>query len=136
MGREWIDADALEEALDCSGVRRFLGSIPGGLQAVLSDRGQSLSTGQRQAISLARALAARPEVLLLDESTAALDLNSEQEFVKHIDDRMYDTLILVTHRLPMLELVDRIILLAEGRIVIDGPRQDVLARLQTGTKNE
>ena len=49
---------------------------------------------------------------------------------------MYDTLILVTHRLPMLELVDRIIILAEGRIAIDGPRQDVLAKLKTGKKDE
>ena len=136
MGREWIGDDALKEALECSGVQRFLSTIPGGLQAVLADRGQSLSTGQRQAIALARALAARPEVLLLDESTAALDLNSEQDFVKRIDDRMYDTLILVTHRLPMLELVDRIIILAEGRIAIDGPRQDVLAKLKTGKKDE
>ena len=117
-------------------MQRFLATIPGGIQAVLADRGQSLSTGQRQAIALARALAARPEVLLLDESTAALDLNSEQEFVKRIDDRMYDTLILVTHRLPMLELVDRIIILAEGRIAIDGPRQDVLAKLKAGKKDE
>ncbi len=136
MGREWIGDDALKEALECSGVQRFLSTIPGGLQAVLADRGQSLSTGQRQAIALARALAARPEVLLLDESTTALDLNSEQDFVKRIDGRMYDTLILVTHRLPMLELVDRIIILAEGRIAIDGPRQDVLAKLKTGKKDE
>ena len=103
---------------------------------MLADRGQSLSTGQRQAIALARALSARPEVLLLDESTAALDLNSEQDFVKRIDDCMYTTLILVTHRLPMLELVDRIIILAEGRIAIDGPRDDVLAKLKAGKKNE
>ena len=134
MGREWIDDDALKAALECSGTQNFLATIPGGLQAVLADRGQSLSTGQRQAIALARALAARPEVLLLDESTAALDLNAEQDFVKHIDDRMYQTLILVTHRLPMLELVDRIIVLADGKIAIDGPREDVLNQLKTGQR--
>jgi len=134
MGREWIDDDSLKAALECSGTQNFLATIPGGLQAVLADRGQSLSTGQRQAIALARALAARPEVLLLDESTAALDLNAEQDFVKHIDDRMYQTLILVTHRLPMLELVDRIIVLADGKIAIDGPREDVLNQLKTGQR--
>ena len=134
MGREWISDEALQQALECSGVQSFLATIPGGLQAVLADRGQSLSTGQRQAIALARALAVRPEVLLLDESTAALDLNSEEDFVKRIKNRMYTTMILVTHRLPMLELVDRIIVLAEGRIAIDGSKEDVLAKLKTGQK--
>ncbi len=134
MGRENIEDENLLQALECSGVNDFLPRIPGGLDAVLADRGQSLSAGQRQAIALARALVNEPEVLLMDEPTAALDLNSEQSFVRHLQPMLDGkTLIAVTHRLPVLELVDRIIVLAEGKIALDGPKEKVLEQLQ-GTK--
>ena len=134
MGRENIEDADLLQALECSGVNDFLPRIPGGLDAVLTDRGQSLSAGQRQAIALARALVNKPEVLLMDEPTAALDLNSEQSFVRHLQPLLDGkTLITVTHRLPVLELVDRIIVLADGKIALDGPKDKVLQQLQ-GTK--
>ena len=119
------------QAIDCSGVNDFLTKIPGGLDAILTDRGQSLSAGQRQAIAIARALINQPEILLMDEPTATLDLNSEQAFVKKLKPLIEDsTLIAVTHRLPVLELVDRIIVLADGKIAIDGPKEDVLEKLK------
>jgi len=131
MGRENIDDQDLLQALECSGVNNFLPRIPGGLDAVLADRGQSLSAGQRQAIALARALVNKPEVLLMDEPTAALDLNSEQSFVQHLQPLLDGkTLITVTHRLPVLELVDRIIVLADGKIALDGPKDKVLEQLK------
>jgi len=131
MGRENIEDADLLQALECSGVNDFLPRIPGGLDAVLTDRGQSLSAGQRQAIALARALVNNPEVLLMDEPTSALDLNSEQSFVRHLQPMLDGkTLITVTHRLPVLELVDRIIVLAEGKIALDGPKDKVLQQLQ------
>ena len=134
MGRENIEDADLLQALECSGVNDFLPRIPGGLDAVLTDRGQSLSAGQRQAIALARALVNNPEVLLMDEPTAALDLNSEQSFVRQLQPLLDGkTLITVTHRLPVLELVDRIIVLADGKIALDGPKDKVLQQLQ-GTK--
>ena len=133
MGRENIKDENLLQALECSGVNDFLPRIPGGLDAVLTDRGQSLSAGQRQAIALARALVNKPEVLLMDEPTAALDLNSEQSFVRHLQPMLDGkTLIAVTHRLPVLELVDRIIVLAEGKIALDGPKEKILEQLQGG----
>ena len=134
MGRESLKDEDLLQALECSGVNDFLPKIPGGLDAVLADRGQSLSAGQRQAIALARALVNNPEVLLMDEPTAALDLNSEQAFVRNLQPMLDGkTLITVTHRLPLLELVDRIIVLAEGKIALDGPKDKVLEKLQGGT---
>ena len=134
MGRESLKDEDLLQALECSGVNDFLPKIPGGLDAVLADRGQSLSAGQRQAIALARALVNNPEVLLMDEPTAALDLNSEQAFVRNLPPMLDGkTLITVTHRLPLLELVDRIIVLAEGKIALDGPKDKVLEKLQGGT---
>ena len=131
MGRENIEDADLLQALECSGVNDFLPRIPGGLDAVLTDRGKSLSAGQRQAIALARALVNNPEVLLMDEPTAALDLNSEQSFVRQLQPLLDGkTLITVTHRLPVLELVDRIIVLADGKIALDGPKDKVLRQLQ------
>ena len=133
MGRENIEDENLLQALECSGVNDFLPRIPGGLDAVLTDRGQSLSAGQRQAIALARALVNNPEILLMDEPTAALDLNSEQAFVRNLQPILDGkTLITVTHRLPVLELVDRIIVLAEGKIALDGPKEKILEQLQGG----
>ena len=131
MGRKNIEDADLLQALECSGVNDFLPRIPGGLDAVLTDRGKSLSAGQRQAIALARALVNNPEVLLMDEPTAALDLNSEQSFVRRLQPLLDGkTLITVTHRLPLLELVDRIIVLADGKIALDGPKDKVLQQLQ------
>jgi len=131
MGRDGINDSVLTQVLDCSGANDFLAKIPGGLDAVLMDRGQSLSAGQRQSIAIARALINQPEILLMDEPTAALDLNSEQALVNKIQPLIKDsTLITVTHRLPVLELVDRIIVLADGKIAIDGPKEDVLEKLK------
>ena len=131
MGREEIEDSTLMQVIECSGVNDFLTKIPGGLDAVLMDRGQSLSAGQRQSIAIARALINQPEVLLMDEPTAALDLNSEQAFVKKLKPLIDGkTLITVTHRLPVLELVDRIIVLADGKIALDGPKDEVLEKLK------
>jgi ATP-binding cassette, subfamily C, bacterial LapB len=131
MGREWIEESEIEIALESSGTKSFLHMIPGGIESKLSDRGQSLSTGQRQSIALARALVGRPEILVLDESTSSLDLNAEKDFLNTLDIDMFKTLILVTHRLPMLDLVNRIIVLADGKIAMDGDKEDILNQLRS-----
>ena len=131
MARAGIEDDLLLQVIEWSGVNDFLPRIPGGLEHVLTDRGQSLSAGQRQSIALARALANQPEILLMDEPTSALDLNSEQAFVQKLKPVLNNTtMITVTHRLPMLELVDRIIVLADGKIAIDGSKDEVLEKLK------
>ena len=131
MARDEIDESLIKEAMECSGVSSFISRVPGGLNAILADRGLSLSVGQRQAISIARALVNNPEVLIMDEPTASLDLNAEQTFVKKLNPFIREkTLIAVTHRLPLLELVDRIIVIADGKVALDGPRDQILERLK------
>jgi ATP-binding cassette subfamily C protein LapB len=83
-----------------------------------------------QSIALARAMAGNPEDLLLDGSTASLDMNAEKALIESLNIEMFKTLIIVTHRIPMLELVDRIIVLSQGSIVLDGKKDDVLKKLR------
>tara|TARA_B000000475_G_C15993053_1_gene445837 strand:- start:290 stop:1900 length:1611 start_codon:yes stop_codon:yes gene_type:complete len=130
LGRKDIDERSIDEAMDISGLKAMLINIPSGIDAVLSDGGESLSAGQRQAISIARLLVTKPEILLLDEPTSTLDINAEQDFVAKISKSNIGSMIIVTHRLPILKVVDRIIVLAEGSIVIDGPKNDVLEKLK------
>jgi ATP-binding cassette subfamily C protein LapB len=94
-------------------------------------RGSALSGGQRQTILLARALIRDPQVLLLDEPTASLDITSEQTIIAGLREAAADrTLVIATHRLALLDLVDRVIWLEDGRIVADRPKSDVLAMLR------
>ena len=102
-----------------------------GITDLLQRKPGSLSGGEQKRVALGRALLASPQVLLMDEPTAALDLNSEQSFVQHLQPLLDGkTLITVTHRLPVLELVDRIIVLADGKIALDGPKDKVLEQLK------
>ena len=130
MGRNWIEDKAIQNAIELSGLNSFLNTIPGGLEYILSDKGKSLSRGQMQSIALARAIAGNPEVLLLDEPTASLDINSEKDLLENLNLGGFKTIIVVTHRMSMLELVDRIIVLANGSVVLDGEKDEVLTKLR------
>lgn len=136
MGRDWIDDKSLKDALEISGVSNFLHLLPGGLDAQLADRGMSLSGGQRQSIALARTLIADSEILMLDEPTASMDLNTEQLFTQKLTEGVDGKTILVaTHRLPVVNAVDRVIVLSEGKIVLDEPREIALKKLIQQPKN-
>ena len=130
MGRSWIDDKAIQNAIELSGLNSFLNTIPGGLEYTLSDKGKSLSRGQMQSIALARAIVGNPEVLLLDEPTASLDINSEKDLLENLNLGQFKTIIVVTHRMSMLDLVDRIIVLANGSVVLDGEKDEVLRKLR------
>jgi ATP-binding cassette subfamily C protein LapB len=89
-----------------------------------------LSGGERQSVALARLLLANPRALLLDEPTASMDTMLEARVVKNLKETIGDrTLIVATHRAPVLQLVDRIIWLESGRLVADGPKTDVFKRM-------
>jgi ATP-binding cassette subfamily C protein LapB len=132
-----IDDAELLRLAKVSGVQDFAGQIPNGLDLVLADRGEGLSGGQRQAIAIARALAGRPPVIIADEPTSAMDIQSENALVARLEGELAGrTFVLVTHRQAMLKLVDRIIILDAGRIVAQGPRDDVLRSLAVGGNRE
>ena len=113
----------LIEAGHKSGVEDFISKHPNGYDLQLAERGEGLSGGQRQAIALARALIGRPPVLLLDEPTSAMDVQTEAEVIQRLKQASSDTtMVVVTHRTSLLELVDRVIILENGRIAADGPK--------------
>ncbi|WP_170516261.1 type I secretion system permease/ATPase [Ruegeria atlantica] len=106
-----------------AGVEDFIAHTPNGYDLKLAERGEGLSGGQRQAIALARALVGRPPVLLLDEPTSAMDVKTEAEVIRRLKQATQDTtMVIVTHRTSLLELVDRVIVIEGGRVGADGPK--------------
>ncbi len=119
-------------AANLSGVIEFVRTNPEGFGAQVGEQGKALSGGQRQAIGLARALVRDPEVLILDEPTSNMDTSSEQAVQARLMKIMqHKTLILVTHRMSMLKMVDRLIVMDHGRIVADGPKEEVIQKLRS-----
>ncbi|MFD1379575.1 type I secretion system permease/ATPase [Fodinicurvata halophila] len=134
LGFPQADDALILRASKLAGVDDFVGAHPDGYDMVISERGQNLSGGQRQAISLARALLTDPPTLVLDEPTSAMDVASEQAMIGRLKEVLDTgrTLILATHRTSLLNLVDRLIVLDRGRLVADGPRDEIIARLRGG----
>lgn len=131
MGRAEIDTARLAEVARLTGLDRLVAGHPQGWDLHVGEMGGLLSGGQRQLVALARALVHQPRVLLMDEPTSSMDAQSELAFLRQLRDalRPGSTLIVVTHRPAVLELVQRIVVVDGGRIVMDGPRDAVLAAL-------
>jgi ATP-binding cassette subfamily C protein LapB len=133
FGTRQVTEYQLIRAVQLSGVSAFTDQETQGLDQQVGENGSSLSRGQRQSIALARAILNSPKILLLDEPTASLDARAEQQFLKSISATATDrTLILITHKMELLALVDRIIVLEKGKIVVDGPKEAVLQKLKGG----
>ncbi|MEY4090865.1 MAG: hypothetical protein RLZZ496_47 [Pseudomonadota bacterium] len=133
LGHEKSDPKIIEEAVTISGVAGFAGRSPEGYGMRVGPRGERLSGGERQAVGLARALIGNPAMLILDEPTAAMDNTTERHVITGLSKWLGNrTLIVATHRAAMLDLVDRVILMHEGKIIADGPKDQVLKKLQTG----
>ena len=131
LGRPYVDDEEMLRASQISGTHSFMQHIANGYDRRLADRGEGLSGGQRQAIALARALAGRPQILLLDEPSSHMDTQTETAVLQRMKTETADaTLLVVTHRMPFLQLVDRIILMDKGKVIADGPKADVMAMLQ------
>jgi len=130
MGRAHLDASRLVEVAKLTGLDRVVSSHPMGWDLPVGEMGQLLSGGQRQLVALARALVTKPQILLMDEPTSSMDAQSEMAFLRQLRDAAGTaTLVVVTHRPAVLELVQRIVVVDAGRIVMDGPRDQVLAAL-------
>ncbi|GJL94261.1 MAG: ABC transporter [Hyphococcus sp.] len=132
LGLDSVSDDDILRAAKVAGVHEFVGASAGGYDQRLAERGEGLSGGQRQAIALARALAPNPSMLLLDEPSSALDNQAEAALIARLDKVMRGrTLLIVTHRMSMVRLVDRIIVLDKGRVIVDGPRDTVMRAMSS-----
>ncbi|WP_049629108.1 type I secretion system permease/ATPase [Cellvibrio sp. pealriver] len=121
------------EAVRLSGLTDFVNQHPMGLAMPVGEQGQLLSGGQRQSVSIARALLNDPSILLLDEPTGSMDHTSEEEFKRNLMRfAAHKTLLVITHRTSLLELVNRIIVIDAGKIVADGPKDQVVEALRQG----
>ncbi len=131
MGNPDASDEDLLTAVRISGAENFIGALPGGFDFPLTERGRELSVGMRQSLAIARGLIAQPKILMLDEPTAPLDSGSERALVQSLDAATKGmTMICVTHRGAMLDIVDRIMVLEGGRLVMNGPRDTVLQKLR------
>jgi ATP-binding cassette subfamily C protein LapB len=127
LGRDSASPEALSDVLHLTGLDRIAATHPQGLDMPVGEGGAMLSGGQRQLVALARCLVTRPSILLMDEPTSSMDAQTEQQFVQHLKRLLGPrTLVVVTHRPAMLELVDRIVVLDGGRVLADGPKAAVL----------
>lgn len=131
LGDPTINDHLILRASGISGVADFVRKHPSGFGAQVGEQGRNLSGGQRQAVGLARALVRDPDVLILDEPTSNMDVESERIVQQRLAPVVKNkTLILITHRLSMLRIVNRLIVMDGGKILMDGPRDAVLRKLQ------
>lgn len=122
--------DTLIKATKTAQLLDFVNSHPEGFDLRVGERGDTLSGGQKKAISLARALVGNYSTLLLDEPTDSMDIATEKSLINSLKDEIKDkTVLLTTHKSSMLELVDRIIVIDNGKIVLDGEKSYVLNAL-------
>ncbi len=125
---------AILRAATLTGLDRVLATHPQGLDLPISEGGRGLSGGQRQLVGLTRLLIARPRIWLLDEPTAAMDGDLETNVMQQLFAALPAdaTVVVVTHKASLLRQVERVIVMDQGRVVLDGARADVLARLASG----
>lgn len=127
--------EEMVHAAQISGVADFVQRHPMGFDMPIGERGLGLSGGQRQAVAIARAILKNPSTMIMDEPSSEMD-NRSEEVLKQQLSRWLDkkTFILITHRASLLDLVDRLIVMEFGHVLLDGPKKEVLLRLQQGGK--
>jgi ATP-binding cassette subfamily C protein LapB len=127
------DDAAVLRAAHLANLDDFINQHPKGFDLLVGERGDSLSGGQRKAVAIARAAIHEPPILLMDEPTGSMDHSTESVIRARLREyAIGKTLLVVTHKSALLELVDRILVVDNGRIVADGPRDEVMASLRSG----
>lgn len=133
IGAPYADDRAIVEAARIAGLSEFVDRHPLGFDMVIGERGETLSGGQLQGVSIARAVLMNPPILLLDEPTSSMDFSSERDLMKRLGEfSKGKTMIVVTHRSSLMELASRIVVLDDGVVVADGPREEVIEALRAG----
>jgi ATP-binding cassette subfamily C protein LapB len=135
IGEQNATDEQILKASKIAGVHDFLGKHESGYDLQVGERGEGLSGGERQSITLARALLTEPDIMILDEPTNSMDGQTEEAFKQRMKNIIKDkTLILVTHRPSVLSLVDRLIVMDDGKIIADGPKDEVMQALSSKRK--
>lgn len=133
MGHPDVDDEAILRAAQLSGVSEIVKKHSAGFDMPVGEQGRSLSGGQRQTVALARAVLHDPPILILDEPSSSMDARTERRLCNNLKSILEGkTLLLVTHRASLLTLVDRVIVLDNGSIRADGPKDNILEAIQRG----
>jgi ATP-binding cassette subfamily C protein LapB len=128
-----VDEAAILKAASIAGVDQFVNTHPSGFDLQVGEAGRFLSGGQRQAIVIARSLLMDPPIIVMDEPTSSMDNSTETAFRSRMAECLsHKTFVLVTHRHSMLALVDRLLVVDNGKVVADGPKAAVLEALVKG----
>ena len=134
----YADDAAVVAAAELAGLREFVNRHPRGFDMPVGERGEMLSGGQRQAVGLARAALHNAPILLLDEPTSAMDFSTESQITQKLSASSPSdkTVVLVTHRSSLLSLVNRVVVIDQGQVVADGPRDEIMDALQARPRGE
>ncbi|WP_422370456.1 type I secretion system permease/ATPase [Hoeflea sp.] len=132
MGNAHASDEDLIEVSRKVGIESFVARNPRGFDMQVGENGSNLSAGQKQSVAIARLLLAKPKIIFLDEPSGAMDLASERHLIGCLRQSIAPevTLILSTHRYSMLELIDRLIVIENGKLIADGPKEQVISALQ------
>jgi ATP-binding cassette, subfamily B, multidrug efflux pump len=129
LGSSWIKDEAVERAAEEVNVADFIRSLPDGFKSKMKERGSTLSTGQKQLISFARALAHDPKILILDEATSSVDTETEfrvrEALTKMVEGR---TSLVIAHRLSTVQRADKIVVMHKSKVREMGTHQQLLAQ--------
>lgn len=130
MGAPHASDQEILQALALTGAADFIGKFADGMDHLILEGGLGLSGGQRQSLLLSRLIIRQPQIVLLDEPTASLDEATERQLIQNLDRwAAHRTLIIATHRMSVLSLVNRIIVVDNGRIIVDDSKDNAIARL-------
>ena len=133
IGAPQIEDAAIVRATQIGNIAEFVNQHPNGIDMPVGERGESLSGGQREGVAIARAVINDPPILLLDEPTGSMDHSGEEAVKAKLREFAPNrTVVIVTHRTSLLDMVDRIIVTDNGRIVADGPKESVVEALRQG----
>jgi ATP-binding cassette, subfamily C, bacterial LapB len=128
-----VDDATVLAAAHTGGIDDFINAHPKGFDLLIGERGETLSGGQKQGVGIARAFITKPSIILLDEPTSAMDHSSEDAVKNRLKEASNGkTVVLITHRTTLFDLANRIIVVDSGRIVADGPKDQVIEALRTG----
>lgn len=133
LGSPYVDDADILKVAEVAGVKQFVDRHPHGFDMQVGEAGSRLSGGQRQSIAIARALLLDPPFLMMDEPSNSMDNSTEDALKRKLINYTKDkTFLLVTHRASLLDLVDRIIVMDNGKVIADGPKDNVLEALKQG----